>query len=144
MDAVRLSDGAFVAMKIFRKSQHPHELEISKYFSSPELMHDTRNHCVRILDAFDAPDDPDETVMVMPLLKRFYEPPFETVRELAACLDQLFEVRPRYLTRLLYLRCEQGLQFMHEHDIAHRYVNTVCRTNRVTNERTGTAFGPIL
>ncbi|KZV73562.1 hypothetical protein PENSPDRAFT_749974 [Peniophora sp. CONT] len=104
MDAVRLSDGAFVAMKMFRKSEHPHELEISKYFSSPELAHDPRNHCAPILDTFDAPDDPDKIIMVMPLLKRFDKPPFETVGELVACIAQLFE----------------GLQFIHEHNVAHR------------------------
>ncbi|KZV73560.1 hypothetical protein PENSPDRAFT_602620 [Peniophora sp. CONT] len=104
MDAVRLSDGAFVVMKLFSKRDHPYELEISEYFSSPELARDPRNHCVPILEAFDDPNDPDLTILVMPLLKRFDRPPFETVGELTACLTQVFE----------------GLEFIHEHNVAHR------------------------
>lgn len=102
MDAVRLSDGAFVAMKVFSKTVHPYELEISQYFSSDELSNGPRNHCVPILDAFDAPDDPDKTITVMPLLKRFDQPSFETVGEVVTCLTQLFEVCARTVTCLLY------------------------------------------
>lgn len=123
MDAVRLRDGAFVVMKVFRQSQHPHELSISKYFSSPELAHDTRNHCVTILDSFEAPHDPDKVILVMPLLKRFYDPPFETVGELVDCLTQLFEVRSSFCILQLYVSTPipQGLLFIHEHNVAHWY-----------------------
>lgn len=92
MDAVRLSDGTFVAMKLIDKGLHPREVEIAQYFSTPELAHDPRNHCVRVIESFDAPDDPTRAILVMPLLKRFDSPPFETVGEVVDFVTQVFDV----------------------------------------------------
>lgn len=89
MDAER-GKGVFVIMKIIEKSVHPQELEIARYLTD---LKDSRNHCVPVLDSFDAFDDPRRTIVVMPLLRRFDDPPFETVWEVVECVRQLFEVR---------------------------------------------------
>ncbi|VDB87023.1 unnamed protein product [Peniophora sp. CBMAI 1063] len=104
MDATRLSDGAYVIMKAVDNSRYPNEVAITTYLSSAGLARDPRNHCVPVLDSFDAPDDPTRTIIVLPLLRRFDDPPFETVGEAVDCIRQLLE----------------GLQFMHEQYIAHR------------------------
>ena len=89
MDAVRVSDDAPVIMKIIDKRVHPDELSIARYFTT---IRDERNHCVQVWDSFDAPDDPTRTIIVMPLLRKFDDPPFETVGEVVECVRQLLEV----------------------------------------------------
>ncbi|VDC07537.1 unnamed protein product [Peniophora sp. CBMAI 1063] len=101
MDAIRVSDDAPVVMKIIDKHAHPEELNIARSFTP---LRDDRNHCVPVWDFFDAPDDSARTIIVMPLLRKFDDPPFETVGEVVECVRQLLE----------------GLQFMHEHNVAHR------------------------
>ena len=119
MDAER-GRGEFVIMKIIGKRDHPEELDIARYLTEFE---DSRNHCVPLLDFFDAFDDPQRTILVMPLLKRFNDPPFETVWEVVECIGQLFEVRVVRLSPTQVLsQIEQGLQFMHDHNVAHRFV----------------------
>ena len=119
MDAER-GRGEFVIMKIIGKRDHPEELDIARYMTGLE---DSRNHCVPLLDSFDAFDDPQRTILVMPLLKRFNDPPFETVWEVVECIGQLFEVRVARLPPFQALsQIEQGLQFMHDHNVAHRFV----------------------
>ncbi|RPD57480.1 hypothetical protein L227DRAFT_530051 [Lentinus tigrinus ALCF2SS1-6] len=104
MDAVRTSDGSIVVLKEIRKSVHPFEIEIGRYFSTPPVSSDARNHCCPILDVLQDPGDPDIEFVVMPLLRLFNDPPFVTVGEVMEFLRQAFE----------------GLQFMHEHHVAHR------------------------
>ncbi|VDC07534.1 unnamed protein product [Peniophora sp. CBMAI 1063] len=99
--ARRRDDGALVVMKIVKKDAHPNELKILLFLSE---IKDSRNYNVPILDSFDVPVDPTLTITVLPLLRRADDPPFETVWEVVECIRQLLE----------------GLQFMHEHNIAHR------------------------
>jgi hypothetical protein len=49
------------------------------------------NHCVPILDVLAVPDE-ERDIIVMPLLRRYSNPPFETFGEVVDCLRQLFEV----------------------------------------------------
>ncbi|KZV64855.1 hypothetical protein PENSPDRAFT_738046 [Peniophora sp. CONT] len=100
MDAER-AKGELVVMKIIEKSAHPYELDIATFLSE---LKDLRNHCVPVLDFFDAFDDVGRTIIVMPLLRRFDDPPFETVWEVSECIGQFFE----------------GLKFMHDLNVAHR------------------------
>jgi len=81
------------------------------------------------LEVLDLPND-DEQILVLPFLRPFNSPTFDTFGEAIDCFRQLFEVprlhaRTYYLSRLNLL---QGLQFLHEHHIAHRYVarSTYC------------------
>ncbi|KDQ51608.1 hypothetical protein JAAARDRAFT_41078 [Jaapia argillacea MUCL 33604] len=104
IDATRLSDGTLVALKKVRKSIHPYEVEILSYLSSDPLSSDPQNHCVALYDVLQVPDDEDLTIVVMPYLRAFDNPRFDTYGEAIACFQQLFD----------------GLQFLHRHLIAHR------------------------
>ncbi|KAI0358579.1 hypothetical protein OH77DRAFT_1578883 [Trametes cingulata] len=104
LDATRVSDNSSVVLKRVKKSTNPREVEIIKHLSSDDLKSDPRNHTVPLLDVFLVPDDPDVTILVMPLLRPRNDPPWSTVGEVIAFLSQIF----------------QGLQFMHEKNIAHR------------------------
>ncbi|EIW83437.1 hypothetical protein CONPUDRAFT_121992 [Coniophora puteana RWD-64-598 SS2] len=103
-DAVRTSDGKFVMLKMITTSRHPHEAEIGQYLSSEPLASDPFNHCEPIYEVLRVPGDDDEVVLVMPLLRTFHDPPFDTVGEFVDFCIQVFS----------------GLKFMHDHHVAHR------------------------
>ncbi|EMD38837.1 hypothetical protein CERSUDRAFT_112564 [Gelatoporia subvermispora B] len=104
MDAARALDGEMVVLKQVRKSRHPYEVDIAVYFSSEPLRSDARNHCIPVYEVLDVPDDPDLHLLVMPFLRPFDDPRMETIGEAVEFFKQIFE----------------GLQFMHEHHVAHR------------------------
>ncbi|TFK53488.1 kinase-like protein [Heliocybe sulcata] len=104
VDARRTSDGSIVALKQVKKHIHPYEADIGLFFSSEPLSSDPRNHCVRILEVLEVPDDSDVTVLVMPYLHAYDCPRFDTFGEVVSFFKQIFE----------------GLQFMHAHHVAHR------------------------
>ncbi|KAH9944740.1 kinase-like domain-containing protein [Amylocystis lapponica] len=104
LDAVRISDGKVVMLKRISRKVHPHEVEISQLFSSPELAADPHNHCVPIYDVLQVPEDEDLVILVMPLLRGCDDPPFETAGEAVEFIHEMY----------------QGLQFMHKHHVAHR------------------------
>ncbi|KAL4061838.1 hypothetical protein V8B97DRAFT_1999172 [Scleroderma yunnanense] len=104
LDGTRLSDGAYVTFKIVSNSDHPYEVEIGRFLSSEQLRRDPTNHCIPIYDVLSVPDDQDKVIIVMPLLREYTSPPFDTVGEAIECFRQLFE----------------GLQFMHRNRVAHR------------------------
>jgi hypothetical protein len=56
------------------------------------LTSDPLNHCVPIYDVLRLPDDDDKVILVMPLLRSWCEPEFETVGEGIHFFRQLFEV----------------------------------------------------
>ncbi|GBE80560.1 hypothetical protein SCP_0302750 [Sparassis crispa] len=104
LDAVRQSDGAAVVLKKTKKSTHPHEAEIAQFLSSPPLTSDPRNHCVSIYETLQDPTEEDVVLLVMPLLRLYDEPRFETVGEAVEFFWQMIE----------------GMLFMHEQHVAHR------------------------
>ncbi|KAI0043012.1 hypothetical protein FA95DRAFT_503631 [Auriscalpium vulgare] len=104
LDATRISDGKQVMMKQVVRKEGPYELDIATYLSSEALMSDPRNHTVPLLEVIELPNDEHDKIMVMPLLRPFDNPKFETYGEAVAFMTQIFE----------------GLQFMHERNIAHR------------------------
>ncbi|KAI0325242.1 hypothetical protein GY45DRAFT_1261218 [Cubamyces sp. BRFM 1775] len=104
LDATRVADDTVVVLKQIRLSEHPYEIDICRYFSSEPRASDPTNHCVPIYDFLDVPDDPDLKLIVMPLLRKFYDPRFLTVGEAVEFFRQAFE----------------GLHFMHAHHVAHR------------------------
>ncbi|KAJ7797156.1 kinase-like domain-containing protein [Mycena olivaceomarginata] len=99
--ATRLSDDATVMLK--RVEQDSRELSISTLFSNPPHESNPRNHCVRVYEVLQM-SDPTVKILVMPLLRQFDTPYFETVGEAIECFRQIFE----------------GVQYMHEHHVAHR------------------------
>ncbi|KAI9447457.1 hypothetical protein H4582DRAFT_2136910 [Lactarius indigo] len=105
MDAVRVRDGLPVMLKRLFPEEGPYELEINQLFSSPGLANDPRNHCAPLLDLIDLQSPESHKIMVFPLLRPFDCPRFQTFGEFVAFFTQI---------------CE-GLQFMHQHNVAHRY-----------------------
>ncbi|KAH9954061.1 kinase-like domain-containing protein [Russula dissimulans] len=103
MDATRRRDGKQVMLKKVSLQEGPHELTITRFFSSPELIRDPRNHCVPLLDVIEIPAI-GQKLMVMPFLRPFNNPHFQTFGEFVAFFAQV---------------CE-GLEFMHERNVAHR------------------------
>jgi hypothetical protein len=91
MDATQMSDGRFVALKKTSKTKNSRELDILQWFAS-EGANDSRNHCVPVLRVLDVPDHDDLVIIVMPLLRRFDSPWFNTIGEAVECIKQLFEV----------------------------------------------------
>lgn len=91
MDATRISDGRPVMLKRLLEKEGPYELQINKLFSTEPLSSDPRNHCARLLDVIELPDE--EPIMVHPMLRPFYDPPLQTYGEFVTFFAQLCEVR---------------------------------------------------
>ncbi|KIJ60042.1 hypothetical protein HYDPIDRAFT_139776 [Hydnomerulius pinastri MD-312] len=104
IDATRTSDGTVVSLKRFKRKHHPHEVDIALYFSSETLASQAANHCVPIWEVLAVEDVDDTVIIVMPLLRAYSDPHFDTFGEAVECFRQLFE----------------GLHFMHKHRVAHR------------------------
>ena len=68
------------------------EVEILRYFSSPDLRQNERNHCVPLLDVFHDEDDEDYDYVVEPLLRTFYQPDFFMIGEVIEFIRQTLEV----------------------------------------------------
>lgn len=117
MDATRLSDGKQVMLKKVLPEEGPHELSITQYFSSAELRDDSRNHCVPLLELINTADTKLDKLMVMPFLRPFNNPRFQTFGEFVAFFTQI---------------CE-GLQFMHQRNVAHRD----CTVNNIMFDPSG-------
>ncbi|KAH8989695.1 kinase-like domain-containing protein [Lactarius akahatsu] len=102
MDATRISDGRPVMLKRLLSKEGPYELQINKLFSTGPLSSDPRNHCARLIDVIQLPNE--DPIMVHPLLRPFDEPPLQTYGEFVTFFTQI---------------CE-GVQFMHSNNVAHR------------------------
>ena len=92
MDATRISDGRQVMLKMLPEEEGPYELEITKLFSTEPLISDPRNHCVRLLDVIELPNDPP--IIVLPFLRPFANPRFQTYGEFVAFFSHICEVSP--------------------------------------------------
>jgi hypothetical protein len=129
MDAVRIEDGRQVMLKKVLPEEGLHEPFIAELFSSPGLKGDSRNHCVPLLDLIDlSQTKPDgRKLMVMPFLRPFKNPRFQTYGEFVAFFIQMCEVRSTVIQtdsetirQFLTDRFCQGLRFMHDKKVAHR------------------------
>jgi hypothetical protein len=90
MDATHL-DGRQVMLKSV-PVRGQQELEIARTVSSPELRRHPHNHCVPLLDTLELPDTLDEKLIVMPFLRPFDDPRFQTYGEFVAFFTQICEV----------------------------------------------------
>jgi hypothetical protein len=90
LDAVRIEDNKRVVIK--RVQVDSDEVAICRMLSSPELRKDPHNHAVPILDYFAESDESQDAFLVMPLLRRFNDPPFGTVGEVADFVRQMLQV----------------------------------------------------
>lgn len=81
-----------VVMKRVPTEASMQELQIAQYFSSEPWVSNPKNHCVPIYEVLSVPGDETCTIIVMPLLRLFNHPPFETVGEAIEAFRQLIEV----------------------------------------------------
>jgi len=104
IDATRVSDGKLVGLKKVSKSVHPAEASICDFFSSEPRKSDRDNHCVPIYDLLQVPEEEDRIVIVMPFLREYDSPNFETIGEVVDFFNQAL----------------RGMRFIHKHHVAHR------------------------
>lgn len=127
LDASR-EDGSFVMLKHISISRHPHEVEVGQLFSLNPLVSDPKNRCAPFYDVLRVPNDDDRVILVMPLLYRVENPPFQTVGEVVEFCRQIFEVPIGPSLPCVWFTffplSPQGLQFMHQNHTAHRYVSS--------------------
>lgn len=98
MDATRVSDKRMVLLKRVDKSVHPYEVEIGQYFSASPVASDPRNRCCPIYEVLEDPTDGNMAIIVMPHLRKYNSPGFETVGEVVEFFRQVFEVIVRVLS----------------------------------------------
>ncbi|KAI0044701.1 hypothetical protein FA95DRAFT_1561961 [Auriscalpium vulgare] len=127
LDATRIVNGVEqdVILKRPPARAGSEEVETFELLTSEPLAADPRNHTAPLLTVLQVPDEPEKRLLVMPLLRLFDSPKFETFGEAIAFFTQIFE----------------GIQFMHEHRIAHRD----CTHNNIMMDPTGmysVAFHP--
>ncbi|KAH9478490.1 hypothetical protein JR316_0008945 [Psilocybe cubensis] len=110
IDAVRVRDGAKVVLK--RVVLAEDNVEILQFLNTPKMREDSRNNTVPLLDVLLLPNDSGletsspSALLVMPMLFPLMSDslPYRHVKEVLELLEQLI----------------QGIQFLHEHHIAHR------------------------
>lgn len=107
LDATRTSDGRFVMLKRVDATRHPHEVELTTKLCSAPLSSDPRNHCVRVFEVLQDPEDANIQILVLPLLRDYANPRFDTVGEAVDCFRQVI----------------QCLLFLHENKVAHRDIH---------------------
>jgi hypothetical protein len=88
MDGTRACDGRQV---MFKKISAGNELEITKFLSSPGLMRESQ--CVPLLEILELPKSPEQKLLVMPLLRPFDNPRFQTFGEFVSFFAQICDVR---------------------------------------------------
>ncbi|EJD41136.1 hypothetical protein AURDEDRAFT_186661 [Auricularia subglabra TFB-10046 SS5] len=102
MDAIRVSDGARVMLKLV-KAEEDQSAEIGRFFASEPRGTDPLNHCLPLLDVLHPPDVPDRAILVTPYCLAWKLWPFVRVDEAVDFFMQIFE----------------GLAFMHKNNVAH-------------------------
>ncbi|KAF8508935.1 hypothetical protein BU17DRAFT_56469 [Hysterangium stoloniferum] len=102
LDAVRIVDNLKVTLKLVPTDTE--EIPIARFLSSGDLREDPRNSAVPIMDVLPLPDTDGLAILVMPFLRDFFDPPFRYRIEFIELIRRLL----------------QGLEFMHENNVAHR------------------------
>ncbi len=82
-------------------TENPHEVDICLYLSS--LQHQPENHAVPILEVFMSPHFDNVQLVVMPRLRTFEDPWFDTVGEVVDAFRQIFEVSQLFFLSYPYL-----------------------------------------
>lgn len=92
MDATRVEDGQQVILKQLYTPDSPGEVDLGRLFSKEPHANHAHNHCVRIYDVLDVPDEEGLVLLVMPFLSDWRTPEFDTVGEFVGFVQQIFEV----------------------------------------------------
>jgi hypothetical protein len=103
-----VSDGKIVTLKKVNKTAHPCETDIALYLSSPGLALDPRNHSVSILEVLTKSDEPLIQILVMPRLRAYADPTFDTCGEVLESFRQLIEVWVMLYTVYLVINFWEG------------------------------------
>lgn len=90
--AIDLNAGQFVVLKKTDLIEHPDEIRTMEHLSEEPVGSDKRNHSVRAVDVLEHPTEETTRILVLPLLRDFDDPPFETVGEILDFIWQLLEV----------------------------------------------------
>ena len=103
MDAVRIQNGRQAMLKKVLPEEDPYELlitQLSSFASAQALKGGPKNHCVPLLDVFDlSQTSPDgRKLVVIPFLRPFKNPRFQTYGEFVAFFIQITEVGPSTLS----------------------------------------------
>lgn len=91
IDAIRIEDGTEVILKKVDKSLYPYEADIMSQLSSGALGSDRHNHSAPLFALLGVPDSPNLILLVMPVLRPFDNPRFDTFGEVVEYLRQIFE-----------------------------------------------------
>ena len=81
-----------VLLKRISVSAYAEEVAIGQYLNSTPLSGDPRNHTCPFLEVLQDPIDTDIRIIVMPFLRRYRNPTFQTVGEAVEFFRQAFEV----------------------------------------------------
>jgi hypothetical protein len=92
MDAIRVEDGLPVMLKRIHNTPELTEFTMAFSLNSTSCGVDPHNRTIRICDILQIPDDPDNVILVMSLLRKWYEPEFDTIGEVIDFCQQMFEV----------------------------------------------------
>jgi len=90
MDARRDADFKIVMIKLINRKVSMREVEITQLVAESEKNPNT--FCVPLLEVLD-PGDGECLMMVMPFLRAFNDPPFETIGEAMFFILQAFKVK---------------------------------------------------
>ncbi|EEB97413.1 hypothetical protein MPER_03273, partial [Moniliophthora perniciosa FA553] len=92
VDARRTSDGAIVVLKRVnaRNPSNP-ELKMGPLFSTEPFASDPSNHCIPVHETLDLPNTDEEVLIVMPYLRDWDFPSFDTIGEVIRFCRQVFE-----------------------------------------------------
>ncbi|KAJ7145462.1 kinase-like domain-containing protein [Mycena filopes] len=100
LDATRIEDGKKVVLK--HVPNDGSEITLMKFLNTPSARSDPKNRTIPLLDIISEPNSP-WSFLVMPYCRRFNYPPFH-------CRNEFLEAMAQFM---------EGLQFMHDHNIAH-------------------------
>jgi hypothetical protein len=92
LDATRIADEAYVGLKKISKSANPYETDIALFVSSESRSSDPTNHCIPVYEVLQVPDNKDLVILVMPFLRPYDDPRFDTVGEVLECYKQIIQV----------------------------------------------------
>ncbi|TEB23481.1 other/AgaK1 protein kinase [Coprinellus micaceus] len=108
IDAICLTDASYVVLKRIVHAESPEEVPILQYFLQEPQCSDPRNHCIELLEVLHPPDEEGVSIIVLPVLRPYDNPDFDTIGEGLDFIRQMLE----------------GLCFLHEHGVAHRDIRS--------------------
>ena len=121
MDAIRIQDGLPVILILV---ESPHELTTNQLLQ--EFVQRPDNHCVPMLEVVELQHSGSHQLMVFPHLLPFHRSPIRTFEEFVIFITQVCEVCISFLhlrigTDSIQYLFSQGIQFMHQMNIAYGY-----------------------